>query len=145
MRLTVIPSDSTMIMNGRALVFPFITDVNLHAIQWYSTFGFIETTDGKQVKTVDVLDVQPFIDAFIAHAAVVDAPPPSKTSTELAAAAMVVVKAAAAASADRITEIRGAAVDALLAQATGSSSEKAAANIALGSLRGVLASEKAKL
>lgn len=83
MRLTAIPSDNTIILNGRVLVFNFAAAANLHAIQWYGTFGLIETTDGKQVRTESIGDVQAFIDAFIARAAVVDAPLPAKPIAQL--------------------------------------------------------------
>lgn len=81
MRLTVIPSDNTIILDGRVLVFPFSADADLHAIQWHDTYGYVETKAGKQYKTESLDDVQSFIDAFTAEAALRDAPKPSKVKT----------------------------------------------------------------
>lgn len=69
MRLTVIPSDNIIIKDGQRLVFEFAAPADLHAIQWYGTHGFVETTDGKQVRTDDQADVQAYIDAHAAEVA----------------------------------------------------------------------------
>lgn len=69
MRLTVIPSDNTMILDGRVLVFPFAAPPTLHAIQWYDTHGFVETTDGKQERIDSLNSVQAYIDAYAAEVA----------------------------------------------------------------------------
>lgn len=69
MRLTVIPSDNIIIKDGQRLVFEFAAPADLHAIQWYGTHGFVETTDGKQVRTDDQADVQAYIDAYAAEVA----------------------------------------------------------------------------
>lgn len=69
MRLTVIPSDNIIIKDGQRLVFEFAAPADLHAIQWYGTHGFIETTDGKQARTDDQADVQAYIDAHAAEVA----------------------------------------------------------------------------
>lgn len=64
MRLTVIPSDNIIIKDGQRLVFEFAAPADLHAIQWYDTYGFIETTDGKQERIDSLNSVQAYIDAY---------------------------------------------------------------------------------
>lgn len=91
MRLTVIPSDNIIIKDGQRLVFQFAAPADLHAIQWYGTHGFIETTDGKQVRTDDQADVQAYIDAYAAEAARLAAITP--TLAELKAAKLAALAA----------------------------------------------------
>lgn len=69
MKITVIPSDSFISIDGVALVFPFNSAPNLHAIQWGGASGAIETTNGKQHVSTDMADVQPYIDAYNAEVA----------------------------------------------------------------------------
>ena len=64
MRLTVIPSDNIIIKDGQRLVFEFVAPADLHAIQWYGTHGFVETTDGKQERIDSLNSVQVYIDAY---------------------------------------------------------------------------------
>ena len=92
MRLTVIPSDSVIILDGEVLKFPFVALPNLHAIQWHDTYGYIEYIGGKQVKTVDLADVQGFVTAFNAEKARLAEPKPPKTPAELEAEASAVAK-----------------------------------------------------
>lgn len=91
MRLTVIPSDNIIIKDGQRLVFEFAAPADLHAIQWYGTHGFIETTDGKQARTDDQADVQAYIDAYAAEAARLAAITP--THAELKAAKLAALDA----------------------------------------------------
>ena len=44
--VTVVPSDSLIIVDGAALVFPFDAPTNLHALQWRGDTGHTEWTDG---------------------------------------------------------------------------------------------------
>lgn len=44
--VTVVPSDSLIIVDGKALVFPFDAPTNLHALQWRGDTGHTEWTDG---------------------------------------------------------------------------------------------------
>ena len=62
--VTVVPSDSLIIVDGAALVFPFDAPTNLHALQWREEQGHTEWTDGpnKPLTTEDYDDqVAPFI------------------------------------------------------------------------------------
>lgn len=98
MRLTIIPSDNLMILDGRVLKFPFPADVNLHAIQWHDTYGFVEFTSNKQMYIDKMSDVQPFVDAFNAEsarlAAIEAMPKPPKTPAEIEIEASNAAKAA---------------------------------------------------
>lgn len=100
MRLTAIPADSVIILNGEVLRFPFVAAPDLHAVQWYGTHGYIEYTNGNQVKTENVTDIQYFIDAFNAEkarlTAIAAAPKPPKTPAELEKEASDRAKAALA-------------------------------------------------
>lgn len=69
MKITVIPTDGFISIDGVALVFPFSAAPNLHAIQWNGASGAIETTNGKQHVSTDLADVQPYINAYNAEAA----------------------------------------------------------------------------
>ena len=40
--VTVVPSDSLIIVDGKALVFPFDAPTNLHALQWRGDTGHDE-------------------------------------------------------------------------------------------------------
>ena len=44
--VTVVPADSLIIVDGKALVFPFDAPTNLHALQWRGGTGHTEWTDG---------------------------------------------------------------------------------------------------
>ena len=62
--VTVVPSDSLIIVDGKALVFPFDAPTNLHALQWRGDTGHTEWTDGpNQPLTAEDYDEQvaPFI------------------------------------------------------------------------------------
>ena len=43
--VTVVPSDSLIIVDGAALVFPYVAPENLHALQWRGDTGHTEWTD----------------------------------------------------------------------------------------------------
>lgn len=96
MRLTVIPSDNVIILDGEVLKFSYIADPNIHAIQWYGAHGYIEYVNGNQVKTVDAADVQSFVAAFNAEKARLAAPKPPKTPAELEMEASNLAKVALA-------------------------------------------------
>lgn len=44
--VTVVPSDSLIIVDGAALVFTYVAPENLHALQWRGDTGHTEWTDG---------------------------------------------------------------------------------------------------
>jgi len=62
--VTVVPSDSLIIVDGAALVFPFDAPANLHALQWRVDSGHTEWTDApnKPLTMEDYDDqVAPFV------------------------------------------------------------------------------------
>ena len=62
--VTVVPSDSLIIVDGKALVFPFDAPANLHALQWRVDSGHTEWTDApnKPLTMEDYDDqVAPFV------------------------------------------------------------------------------------
>ena len=61
MRVTIIPEDQTILVDGEALKFPFTADSMIHAIQWYGNYGTIEKKIGSAEQFDDFGIVQPFI------------------------------------------------------------------------------------
>lgn len=69
MRLTIIPSDNIIIMDGRVLEFPFDAPPDLHAIQWYDdNTGDVATDGGVKTRNATLDDIMPYIDLFNAEA-----------------------------------------------------------------------------
>ena len=52
-RVTVIPSDHTILVDGLSLRFPFDAPENLHAVQWHNGAGEVEWTDSANQKISD--------------------------------------------------------------------------------------------
>lgn len=75
MRVTIVPDDRYIQIDGRGLSFDFPADANIHAIQWYGDRGTVEQKVGGS-RPATLAEVQPFIDAWEAERAVVDAPKP---------------------------------------------------------------------
>ena len=48
--VTVVPADNLIIVDGKALVFPFDAPTNLHALQWRGVTGHTEWTDAPNQK-----------------------------------------------------------------------------------------------
>jgi hypothetical protein len=67
MRVTVIPCDQTIIVDGAVLRFEFAAEENIHAIQWHGDHGTVEKKIGAGEWFDDVSIVQPFVDAFNAE------------------------------------------------------------------------------
>lgn len=62
--VTVVPADNLIIVDGKALVFPFDAPANMHALQWRGDTGHTEWTDGpNQPLTAEDYDEQvaPFV------------------------------------------------------------------------------------
>ena len=65
--VTVVPSDSLIIVDGAALVFTYVAPENLHALQWRGDTGHTEGTDGpnQPLQAVDYDDqVAPFVELW---------------------------------------------------------------------------------
>lgn len=67
MRVTVIPEDQTIIVDGEALKFAFLADPHIHAIQWYGDHGTIEKKVGGAEWFNDSAVVQPFVNSFLSE------------------------------------------------------------------------------
>lgn len=68
MKLTVIPSDRKIIIDGNALEFDFPYDHDIHALHWYKDKGTIELINGKgSIDINNIQDVQLYIEAFEAE------------------------------------------------------------------------------
>lgn len=62
--VTVVPADNLIIVDGKALVFPFAVPANMHAMQWRGDTGHTEWAGGpnKPLTTEDYDDqVAPFV------------------------------------------------------------------------------------
>ena len=91
--ITVVPSDSLIIVDGAALVFPFDAPTNLHALQWRGGTGHTEWTDGpNQPLTAEDYDEQvaPFVKLWQAEKARLE----KKAAEEAAARALPDAKSA---------------------------------------------------
>ena len=65
--VTVVPSDSLIVVDGAALVFPFDAPANMHALQWRGGTGHTEWMDGpNQPLTAGDYDKQvaPFVELW---------------------------------------------------------------------------------
>lgn len=95
MRVTVVPSDSCVIVDGDML-----SDLSLpsapgvHAIQWYGSYGVIEKTSGAPERISDESAIAPFVAAWQARRDEIDnpPPPPALTLAEAKSAAKAAVK-----------------------------------------------------
>jgi hypothetical protein len=96
MRVTIIPSDQTIGIDGRFLRFEFSAPANVHAIQWLGDRGEMEFEDGTPNRPLTAADyeaeVKPFVDAWREEAERIDNPPPP-TEEEARAARVAEIKA----------------------------------------------------
>lgn len=70
MRLTIIPSDGTVIVDGvgfNGLDLSFMP-ANVHAVQWYDTYGDVEIKNGfgKMVENIEITSIEPYQQAVTA-------------------------------------------------------------------------------
>lgn len=68
MKVTIIPSDSVVIVNGRVAQFDFTCDPNYHAVQFENGKGFIETHKGLNI---DLDNLDEFQEILTRHAEIV--------------------------------------------------------------------------
>jgi len=65
MKVSIIPSDKTIIVDGQALTFDYDIDPTIHAIQWDGDSGEIEYNDGiANEQFTDAILVDPFVYAY---------------------------------------------------------------------------------
>ena len=123
--VTVVPSDSLIIVDGKALVFPFDAPTNLHALQWRGDTGHTEWTDGpNKPLTAEDYDEQvvPYVKLWQAEKARLEKSP----AEEAAARALPDAKAA------KRTEIQGGYDAALAASLTMPATAPTAQDVAVG-------------
>ena len=68
MRVTVIPSDRAIGIDGQFLFLDYTADSNIHAIQWYDDHGEMEFEDHRPNRKLTENDytaeVKPYVDAY---------------------------------------------------------------------------------
>lgn len=62
MKLTVIPEDQIIVLDGAVVATPFVAPANIHAIQWDGVEGTIEHKVGPPSRITNVKDVQFYLD-----------------------------------------------------------------------------------
>lgn len=73
MRLSIIPIDRVVYIDGFCISFDFDIDESIHAVQWSGETGHIEYNDGKRQKRIDNIDeYQNIIDTHKTKKAVID-------------------------------------------------------------------------
>jgi len=82
MRMTIIPSDQVISVNGAGLNCAFTCAANIHAIQVYDGYAEIEYNDGELNQKVTGTDLQTIIDTYqpIFNAAMLRVTPPNAYS-----------------------------------------------------------------
>lgn len=123
--VTVVPSDSLIIVDGKALVFPFDAPTNLHALQWRGDTGHTEWTDGpNKPLTAEDYDEQvvPYVKLWQAEKARLE----KKAAEEAAARALPDAKAA------KRTEIQGGYDAALAVSLTMPATSPTAQDVSIG-------------
>ena len=77
MRVTVVPADRLILVDGEGLQFAFAAPEGLHALQWQDASGHLEFTDGRPNQALTAADyeshVAPFVQAWQAEKARLDA------------------------------------------------------------------------
>lgn len=74
MRVTIVPEDRYIQVDGRGLNFDFIANANIHAIQWYGDHGVVEQkVGGSRLTTIE--EVQYFVDLWEQERVKVETPP----------------------------------------------------------------------
>lgn len=68
MKLTIIPSDKVVIIDGVFKKFDFTIDSNFHAVQWDGSNGFVETIVGNNIELENLDDFSEIVEQ---HAALV--------------------------------------------------------------------------
>lgn len=66
MRVTVIPEDKIIVVDGVAKTLDFAAPAGMHALQWHGSYGFIEWKTKGQEHFILAEIVQPYIDAWYA-------------------------------------------------------------------------------
>ena len=88
MRVTVVPADRLILVDGEGLQFAFAAPEDLHALQWQDASGHLEFTDGRPNQALTAADyeshVAPFVQAWKAEKARLDAEAKAAEAARLA-------------------------------------------------------------
>ncbi len=88
MRVTVVPADRLILVDGEGLQFVFDAPEGLHALQWQDASGHLEFTDGRPNRALTAADyeshVAPFVQAWQAEKARLDAEAEAAEAARLA-------------------------------------------------------------
>ena len=69
-KLTIVPEDNMVIVDGEALVVDVVVDADIHAIQWdeEAQVGTIEYKSGKNTILIGTDEITPFLSLVTSHA-----------------------------------------------------------------------------
>lgn len=65
MRVTIVPDDNYIAIDGVGYNIITTYEENIHAIQWYDNFGTIEYKIGPQERFEDISRIQPYINVYM--------------------------------------------------------------------------------
>jgi hypothetical protein len=106
MKLTVIPSDRFISVDGEKLFFDFTADPNIHAIQWHENHGHVEYINPRHNEDIAEDFILPFVTAFNVE----------KARLESVSAAELALYNSPAKIAERAAQAEQAEIDALVNQ-----------------------------
>jgi hypothetical protein len=92
MKLSIIPADGVIVIDGRSLRCSFSAPNGIHAIQWSGSDGVIEYATGPAEAFNDFQIVAPYIAAWESQRDVEDAPPPPPTADQIKTALVSAVQ-----------------------------------------------------
>tara|TARA_B110000467_G_scaffold80268_1_gene72582 strand:+ start:541 stop:984 length:444 start_codon:yes stop_codon:yes gene_type:complete len=69
-KLTIVPEDNMVVVDGEALVIDVVVDADIHAIQWdeETQVGTIEYKSGRSIKMIGTDEITPFLSLVTSHA-----------------------------------------------------------------------------
>ena len=69
-KLTIVPEDNMVVIDGEGLILDVVADADIHAIQWdeEAQVGTIEYKSGKDLKNIGLEEITPFLSLATSHA-----------------------------------------------------------------------------
>ena len=69
-KLTIIPEDNMVVIDGEGLIVDVVVDADIHAIQWdeETQVGTIEYKSGRDIKIIGSVEMTPFLSLATSHA-----------------------------------------------------------------------------
>ena len=65
MRVTVVPADRLILVDGEGLQFAFAAPEGLHALQWQDASGHLEFTEGRPNQALTAADYESHLETFV--------------------------------------------------------------------------------